>query len=180
MIGEYLGGATLMDDSDDDDNRKKQLDEARKNALYYGWEYFKYHAQQRQAVFRFYLILVGVALAGLVASYSNQYSGLGPDRWVIGLSLIILSIMFWRLDVRSYQLVKVAENYLLHEETKLAADLSTQTIRLTSNADANKKAFWMAKARYVPSGLRVDFLGCRTWWVVYRNGIAPRFCRCKA
>jgi hypothetical protein len=142
MLGENLMGATPLDDSDEEDNRKKQLEDARKNALYYGWEYFKYHAQQRQAVFRFYLILAGAALAGLVASYSNQYAGLAANRWMIGLSLILLSLMFWRLDVRSYRLVKVAEAFLLHEERMLARDLSTESIRLTFNADANKGRFW--------------------------------------
>lgn len=133
-----------MEDQDDEDPRRKQMEDARKNALYYGWEYFKYHAQQRQAVFRFYLILVGVALAGLIASYSHQYEGLSSSRWIIGLSLITLSLLFWRLDVRSYQLVKVAETYLLHEEQHLATILATQTIRLTFTADRNKQKLWKA------------------------------------
>lgn len=142
MVTDDILGVTPMDEFDNDDTRKKKLEESRRNALYYGWEYFKYHAQQRQAVFRFYLVLVGVALAGLISSYSNQYAELATDRWVVGISLIVLSLLFWRLDVRSYQLVKVAESFLFDEEQRLAAELSTQTIRLTANADQKRNAHW--------------------------------------
>src|ERR1044071_7818978 len=82
----------------------------------YAWEYFKYHAGQRQAVFRFYLFVVAACLVSFGysrrgvdnANAGNPLSVAGP----LGLILTVLSFIFWRLDQRSRSLIKLAEGAL--------------------------------------------------------------------
>ena len=62
---------------------KKRTDCMRENldidtktlALYYAWDHFAYHAQQRQTVFNFFLLLVG----GCVAAYSATIGESGGE-----------------------------------------------------------------------------------------------------
>ena len=54
------------DNLDEEQERKRKEDklgEAYKAAATYAWEHFKMHAQQRQAVFRFYVLMAGAIFA---------------------------------------------------------------------------------------------------------------------
>lgn len=94
----------------------KDFDAARQ----YAWEWFQYHAEQRQTVFRFFLTIVAILAAGYATAWS-------ADRlnWaaMVSILLIICPILFWRLDERNRNLVKISERYLSVEENRLLGSL---------------------------------------------------------
>jgi hypothetical protein len=114
---------------------------AREAAARYAWEYFKYHAGQRQSVFRFYLTLVGVAV--LAYAYSQRFAQSAADaaeeaaklRPLIGVALVVTSFLFWRLDKRSRELIKNSETTLKVQESSLSGLLKDETIRLMHLGD---------------------------------------------
>ena len=103
-------------------------------ALYYAWDHFAYHAQQRQTVFNFFLLLVG----GCVAAYSSTMGHGGGEysyfRSFLGAVLALASLVFWRLDQRNARLVKISEEALKELEARMAKDINVQSIRLMANA----------------------------------------------
>lgn len=118
-----------------------------KSAAAYAWDYFQYHAGQRQAVFRFFLTLVG--LATLAYGYSLRNSGLNSGasqetlRLLIGALLIIISFLFWRLDKRSQCLIKHSEAALKKVEVRLASALNNdETIKLMHRSDEKVGGFF--------------------------------------
>lgn len=114
----------------------QSVEAATKEASEYAWKWFQYHATQRQTVFQFFLAIIGAVLAGYFAlTHDGAISPL--SRW-FGVLVLILAFLFWRLDCRGRQLVKIGERYLAHEEQRLAALLQTDEIRLMANADADK------------------------------------------
>jgi hypothetical protein len=123
-------GISLADDGADPKNS------AEKVAQEYAWNWFQYHAGQRQAVFRFYLVLAGAISTGYFTSI--QLSDLQSLSFLFGAPLAVISFLFWRLDSRSVKLIKLAETYLKIEEQRLARVLGQPEIQLTTRADAER------------------------------------------
>jgi hypothetical protein len=119
----------------------KEQTQADSAAGNYAWEYFKYHAGQRQSVFRFYLTLVGVAT--LAYAYSQRFANSAAEaadqgarlRPLIGLAFVIVSFLFWRLDKRSQHLIKLAETALKNREETLSKLINDPDIRLMQLGD---------------------------------------------
>src|SRR5690348_5493610 len=94
------------------------VEDAEKSAAIYAWEYFKYHAAQRQSVFRFYLTLIGAAT--IAYAYSQRFVPTGSGapaptadiNELIGTIFMVASFLFWSLDKRSRRLIKLAEEAL--------------------------------------------------------------------
>lgn len=99
----------------------------------YAWDYFQYHAGQRQSVFRFYLLLVGATTVGY--AYAHAVPGI---RSAFGVALMIWSFLFWRLDQRSLHLIKLAEATLKKTESRLSENLNDDSIRLMHLGDSTK------------------------------------------
>lgn len=114
-------------------------------ALYYAWDHFAYHAQQRQTVFNFFLLLVG----GCVAAYSATIGESGGEyiyfRSFMGAVLALASLLFWRLDKRNARLVEVSEDALKKLEARMAKDISEPSIRLIENAGKKVAGFPFSK-----------------------------------
>lgn len=92
-----------------------------KSATIYAWEYFKYHAGQRQAVFRYYLTLIAAITIAYAYSQRPATDGSPPEIGpLIGFVYIVGSLLFWRLDKRSHHLIKLSEDALKRSESKLA------------------------------------------------------------
>jgi hypothetical protein len=87
----------------------------------YAWEYFKVHAQQRMSLFNFFVIFSSLATTCLVATFQEKAQahlvGIG-----LGVLLLAISFVFWKLDERVRFLVKHAERALKWIETKYHAD----------------------------------------------------------
>ena len=114
-------------------------------ALYYAWDHFAYHAQQRQTVFNFFLLLVG----GCVAAYSSTMGHGGGEynyfRSFLGAVLALASLVFWRLDQRNARLVKISEDALKELEARMAKDINVQSIRLMANGEKSVSRFPFSK-----------------------------------
>ncbi|WP_342148089.1 hypothetical protein [Methylorubrum sp. SB2] len=79
------------------------------------WRYFALHAQQRISVFNFFVVLSGVISAAIGGALQVG----GPLNFVVvilGLLLPLLSFVFWRLDQRNSDLIKIAERALRRGE----------------------------------------------------------------
>ena len=124
-----------------DDGDAHDDGELRKSAGKYAWDYFQYHAIQRQSVFRFFLTLVGAAT--IAYAYSKRFPPPGSRvddafnevTFAVGLVYIFASFLFWRLDQRSRRLIKLAEDVLKNLEAHLAAELHDPKIRLMQLGD---------------------------------------------
>lgn len=83
----------------------------------YAWDWFVYHASQRQNMFRFYIVVVAFISTATISSMGKD----GLEPIVVGLPclLILVTFLFWRLDVRSVHLIKIAEQYLRIQEKRL-------------------------------------------------------------
>jgi amino acid permease len=114
-------------------------------ALYYAWDHFAYHAQQRQTVFNFFLLLIG----GCVAAYSSTMGEGGATynyfRSFLGIVLALASLVFWRLDQRNARLVKISEDALKELEAQIAKEINVPSIRLMANAQKNVSRFPFSK-----------------------------------
>lgn len=75
------------------------------------WRYFALHAQQRISVFNFFVVLSGVITAGIGGALQAGRPLLFLVG-VLGLFLTILSFIFWRLDQRNSDLIKISEEAL--------------------------------------------------------------------
>jgi hypothetical protein len=82
---------------------------AEQTALEYGFKWFEFHAQQRITTFNFYLIIYS-GLAAAVSFLLKEKFQLGSI--FISLILIVVSVLFWQLDVRNRQLIGIGESIL--------------------------------------------------------------------
>jgi hypothetical protein len=83
----------------------------------YAWEYFKLHAGQRLQSFNFFLIVAGLLAAAITSLLKDG----GAPRGLatpLGLALVTLSFVFWRLEERTKHLVKNAEAALKHLDSQ--------------------------------------------------------------
>lgn len=134
--GEEAGYEVLRDiDEKTEEEELPQRLRAERRAADYAWRWFEYHAGQRQAVFRFYLILVGAASAAYLTALQSEKDELSSWAFVFGALLAFLSFLFWRLDHRSWTLIKLAEIYLRRDEERLAEETGRDEIKLAHLAD---------------------------------------------
>jgi hypothetical protein len=110
------------------DTQKSDLSDAQQ----YAWNSFEYHAKQRMDVFRFYLILVGLVFVGAFRTIEEEHSGIAI---LILFFLIFITFIFYRLDIRGKELVKISEEYLKYSESAMSKKLSNPSIAIISLAD---------------------------------------------
>lgn len=82
---------------------------ADETALEYGFKWFEFHAQQRTTTFNFYLIIYS-GLAAAISFLLKEKIQFGSI--LFSLMMIGISILFWQLDVRNRQLIKIGESIL--------------------------------------------------------------------
>jgi hypothetical protein len=77
--------------------------------LKYGFKWFEYHAGQRMETFHYYLVIY----SGLAAAVSFLLKEkIHAGSLLISSLMILMSILFWQLDVRNRQLIKIGENII--------------------------------------------------------------------
>lgn len=116
-----------------------------KRAQDYAWGYFAYHAQQRQTVFNFYLIVVGACIAAFASTLGESGVDHRYFRVAMGGVLVLASFLFWRLDVRNSRLVKLAEKALKPFESELAKQLHNEDMCLVKIADQKFSKYPMSE-----------------------------------
>jgi Flp pilus assembly protein TadB len=100
----------------------------------YAWNWFEYHAGQRQSVFRFYLVICGALVAGIISTEKTDVE----IRFLLTISLAVSSLLFWQLDRRSTKLIKLAEEYLKEWESQISAEIKSPLIRLVERSDSER------------------------------------------
>jgi len=110
------------------------------------WDYFQLHATQRLTTFNFYLIACSAIAAGEVASFHKDFN-FPALRIVLGCVLIVLSLVFWRLDERNRLLIKNAEAALKYFEEQDAKDPTvTHLFRMEELVTESKGLFHLSYA----------------------------------
>lgn len=87
------------------------------------WKYFEIHAQQRMIVFNYFIVIAGATLTGIgfCIQQGSRYNYLAS---CLGVFLLVLSFMFWKLDQRVSMFIKAAERALIEHEQKFDANSS--------------------------------------------------------
>ena len=94
-------------------------------ALDHAWGYFALHANQRITVFNYFVVFAGVLTTGMAAAVQAS-RGLAWVAVALGLLLILLSFVFWKLDQRTSFLIKHAEEVIRGLEPVTASLLGTE------------------------------------------------------
>jgi hypothetical protein len=83
----------------------------------YAWAYFSLHAGQRLQSFNFFLIVAGLLAGGTMTLLKDG----GDLRWIavpLGVTLALLSGVFWKLEHRTRYLIKNAEKALKYLDSQ--------------------------------------------------------------
>ena len=94
------------------------------------WRYFALHAQQRISIFNFFVVLSGVISAAIGGALEANRP-LTTFVVILGLLLPLLSFVFWRLDQRNSDLVKISERALRRSEESCLPDYARIFVRET-------------------------------------------------
>ena len=95
------------------------VDNAEMDAQTYAWSWFALHAGQRLQLVNFWLVSVAFLASAFVQARSNHLVAVAVGVSVAG---VVSSLAFMKLDVRTRQLVQVAENALRYFEEKRALE----------------------------------------------------------
>lgn len=92
----------------------------------HAWNYFSLHAQQRMNAFQFFITLE-IALFGsvlLVLQFAKSHTA-----WfsVFGIIITLLAFVFWKIDQRTKDLIKAAENSLIQIESYFLSNSAVVT-----------------------------------------------------
>lgn len=108
-----------------------RADEIKSAAFGYAWDWFEFHAKQRQQSFRFYLIFVGALLAayyvstrfGLILQRNVSSPTFDACPFLLSVLGIVVSFLFYRLERRNRALVRYAEETLKAFESEFRIDI---------------------------------------------------------
>jgi hypothetical protein len=106
------------------------------------WNHFQVHAGQRMTIFNFYIVfsslLSGAVLTALQAPSKHDFT-----LSILGLGLVVISFVFWRLDERNRLLIHCSEDALKALEADAwKSHSSARELRVFTNSDQltqNKK-----------------------------------------
>jgi hypothetical protein len=114
-----------------------------KDELEHAWRYFSLHAGQRMSMLHYFMILFGLAAAGLAgclqAGGALRFVGVG-----LGLTLTVISYIFYKLDERTSFLVKHGETAIKTLESSIAGNRALVFVsepELTKNAKS-MRGYW--------------------------------------
>lgn len=93
----------------------------------YAWNWFALHASQRLQLVNFWLVAVAFLATAFVQARASHLNAVALGVSVTG---VVSSLAFWRLDVRTQQLVQVAEDALQHFEENLVATGEDRVVQL--------------------------------------------------
>lgn len=116
----------------------------------YAWNWFALHAGQRLQLVNFWL----VAVAFLAAAYvQSEVSHARPIAAGVALVGVVASIAFQRLDVRTRQLSRIAEDALREIEQEWIAQGASESVSLVQRSHEARKS-WVDSYRVVIQGLQ--------------------------
>jgi hypothetical protein len=114
----------------------------------YLWSYFQLHSSQRLTTVNFFILISTVIITGYWFGI-DKFPFLGI---IIGIVLILISFVFWKLDQRNRFIIKNVESALryLESKNKLQDNSNTPHMlnifsyeeKLTSELKSNSVLFW--------------------------------------
>lgn len=81
------------------------------------WDYFQVHSAQRLTTFNFYLGLSAATTAAVFITFQRDYR-VPSVGIILSLLLVFFSFVFWKLDGRNRELIKLSEEALRFFEEK--------------------------------------------------------------
>ncbi len=96
-------------------------------ALDHAWAWFSLHAGQRMQLVNFLLISAAFVVAGYATALRN---GTQVAAGAIAVAGVVVALGFWRLDVRTRELVRAAEAPLRELQHELATRTGITSLRL--------------------------------------------------
>lgn len=102
---------------------EKEEPELLKIKMDYAWNWYSYHANQRMIAFRFFLIIIGILIIGLLQVINSNPQQINLCA-LISFSGVVISLSFWSLDIRNYELVLYASSDLKNLENKVGLRIS--------------------------------------------------------
>jgi len=121
------------------------------------WNYFQMHAAQRMSVFNFFLVISALVAAGLAAALqgSVRFAAFGIP---LGLLLVLIAFVFWKLDQRTSHLIKHAEQALKElEHTFPGAAFHLFLTEPTKTMDAVRTGNWWTRPWTYGKSFRLVF-----------------------
>jgi hypothetical protein len=172
-------------------NKVNNIDDKK---LEYAWNWFEYHAGQRLTAFNYFLILIGVVVAGYLkcvelAGKSQPYmeqAEMAAIWWslafAIGLFGMIISMAFWFLDIRNEELINCGRDALelLESSMKLtirqddkernhlakSLDFFSRLIPLSFMGKLASHHFWL-RSIILFSAMSFFIASCFTAWIAF-------------
>jgi hypothetical protein len=118
----------------------------------YAWNWFALHAGQRLQLVNFWLVAIAFLAAAFVQARASHLVAIAFGVSVTG---VVSSLAFIRLDIRTRQLVRVAENALrAFEETQTAGGMD-EIYELVKASDQVRRS-WLDSYRVVIQGLQLS------------------------
>jgi len=97
----------------------------------HAWNWFAHHAEQRMTALRFFLLVIGIFAVGYYQTLNNSHYFLATAFSVLS---CCFSVLFWRLDIRTRELIKVGEDLLSQTEVEMTK-LSAIPVTIISEVD---------------------------------------------
>lgn len=94
------------------------MDNLYEKSLEHAWKYFEIHSQQRIALFNFYLGATGLVATGIGVCI-QQGGNFNYLSLALGIFLLVVSFIFWKLDQRNSMLIKESETALKSLESAM-------------------------------------------------------------
>ncbi|THF60455.1 hypothetical protein [Pseudothauera rhizosphaerae] len=101
-----------------DETKKVEIMDENTRKLWrdYAWGYFSQHAEQRLKAFNFYITSCAIVIGAFATIISRK--SVSIEYAFLPLSLVFLSFIFWKLDVRTRMLIKHAEAALKYLDSQ--------------------------------------------------------------
>jgi hypothetical protein len=97
----------------------------------HAWDWFAHHAEQRMTALRFFLLVIGVFAVGYYQTLNNGHHLLAAAFSALS---CCFSFLFWRLDTRTRELIKVGEDLLSQTEAEMTK-LSPIQVTIVTDVD---------------------------------------------
>ena len=121
----------------------------------YAWNYFQLHASQRMSSFNFFVVIAALLTTGMVATFKTDCT----HHWLglpLGLSLSVISYIFWKLDQRTRYLIIHAEVALKMLETNWKKDELYPHVALFSSEEERTSEL-QKKSTILPSQWHLSY-----------------------
>ncbi len=127
----------------------------------YAWNYFQVHAQQRLQTFEFYITISTVLLGGYVASW--EFEQMRRISWGIGVGILFMSFVFWKLDARTSELIKNAENALKRIERDVGEGVNSNGVPADFNLFERDDYLTSKKNKFPLASGHFTYSRCFRW-----------------